>query len=314
MKRLSSCLAVVFLSGLMLLCLNGCKAGHASDGRPAVLHYAYSPQAEQMEGGSLRIELMRKYLESQLHMPVEVVRVEGYAPAIEAMRAEKIDVANFGSLSYIIAAQKANAQAIVARGNPDGKLGGYRSVIAVPKNSPYHSIEDLKAHAKDIVFAFADPASTSGNLYPRVGLLNAGINPEKDFKKVVFAGGHPASVMAVKAAKVDAGAFMEAAPRRFIRTNKMAADDIRVIWTSDLIPNGCYALRKALPEQLKKDIQNALVAIPTKDPELWAHLTSLQSTLLSSNSGSVNVPVSDASYDGLRKYASQVKDFNFVDK
>jgi phosphonate transport system substrate-binding protein len=313
MKRLPGC-SMFLLAGMLCLSLNGCKGVQASNGRPAVLHYAFSPQAEQMESGALRIELMRKYLEQQLHMPVEVVRVEGYAPAIEAMRAEKIDLGNFGSLSYIIAAQKANAQAIVARGNDDGTIGGYRSVIAVPKNSPYHSIEDLKAHAKDIVFAFADPASTSGNLFPRVGLLNAGIDPEKDFKKVVFAGGHPASVMAVKAGKVDAGAFMESAPRRFIRTNKMAADDIRVIWTSDLIPNGCYAVRKALPDQLKKDIQTALIEMRIRDPELWAHLNSLQSTLLSSNSGSVNVAVSDATYDPLRKYASQVKDFNFVEK
>lgn len=312
MKRLWCCF--VLLSAAMLcLSMGSCKAGHASNGYPAVLHYAFSPTAEQMEGGGLRTELMRKYLESQLHIPVEVVRVEGYAPAIEAMRAEKIDMGNFGSLSYLIAAQKAGAQAIVARGNPDGTLGGYRSVIAVPKNSPYHSIEDLKAHAKDIVFAFADPASTSGNLYPRVGLLNAGINPEKDFKKVLFAGGHPASVMAVKAGKVDAGAFMESAPRRFIRTNKMAADDIRVIWSSDLIPNSCFAVRKALPDQLKKDIQSALVAIPQRDPELWAHMTSLYSNILTSASGTVNVPVSDSTYDGLRKYAAQVKDFNFVE-
>jgi phosphonate transport system substrate-binding protein len=313
MKRLFIC-SICLFSALALLALNGCKSGHASGGKPAVLHYAFSAQAEQMEGGGLRTELMRKYLSEQLHMPVDVVRVEGYAPAIEAMRTEKIDVANFGSLSYIIAAQKAGAQAIVARGTPDGKIGGYHSVIAVPKNSPYHSLADLKAHAKDIVFAFADPASTSGNLYPRVGLLNAGIDPEKDFKKVVFAGGHPASVMTVKMGKVDASAFMESAPRRLIKANKMAADDIRVIWSSDLIPNSCYAVRGSLPDQLKKDIQTAIVSIPTKDPALWAHMTSLYNNVLTSNSGTVNVPVSDATYDVLRKYASQVKDFNFVEK
>jgi ABC-type phosphate/phosphonate transport system substrate-binding protein len=107
---------------------------------------------------------------------------------------------------------------------------------------------------------------------------------------------------------------MQSAPNRFIRSNKMVADDIRVIWTSDLIPNSCYAVRGGLPDQLKKDIQAALVDIPTRDPELWKHLTSLQSTLLSSSSGSVNIRVSDATYDGLRQYASRVKDFNFVEK
>jgi phosphonate transport system substrate-binding protein len=264
-----------------------------------------------MEGGGLRKKLMVKYLEDQLHMRVEVVSVDGYAPTIEAMRAEKVDFANFGSLSYIIASQKAGAEAIVARGNPDGSIGGYRSAIAVPRDSPIHSIEDLKAHAKDLVFAFSDPASTSGNLYPRVGLMSMGIDPEKDFKKVIFAGTHPETVMAIKAGKVDVGAYQATAADRLIRTKKIAQDDIRVIWTSDLIPNSCYAVRKGLPEQLKKDIQAALIAIPTKDPELAANLLSLYRT---STSGSTWVSVNDATYDGLRHYAAKVKDFKFVEE
>jgi len=311
MKRLCDCLVVLFF-GLLFFSLNGCKASHASDGRPAVLHFAFTPQQEQLEGGGLRKELMRKYLQDQLHMPVDVVLVEGYASTIEAMRAEKVDLATYGSLSYIIAAQKAGAEAVAALGNPDGTLGGYRSVIAVPKNSPYHSLQDLKAHAKDIDFAFADPASTSGNLYPRVGLLNAGIDPEKDFKKVIFAGNHPAAVLNLEAGKVDAAGFMQSAVNRLIITHKMNADDIRVIWTSDLIPNSCYAVRKGLPAQLKKDIQAALISIPTRDPALWANLLSLRSTM--SITGTVYVPVNDATYNGLRAYAAQVKNFNFVEK
>src|SRR6202008_3504105 len=117
---------------------------------------------------------------NQLHIHVELVQVAQYAATIEAMRADKVDIVHFGALSYLIAAQKAGAQAIVSRGFADGHLGGYRSVIAVPKDSPIHSMQDLKARAKSVIFAFADPASTSGDLYPRVGLLNLGIDPEKD--------------------------------------------------------------------------------------------------------------------------------------
>jgi phosphonate transport system substrate-binding protein len=287
--------------------ITGCKSG---DGAPKVLRYAFAPAAEELQSGNLRSDKMRDYLSKQLHMPVEVVRVEGYAPTIEAMRAHKVDIASFGSLSYIIAAQKAGAEAIAARGYPDGTIGGYRSEIAVPKDSPIHSIDDLKAHAKDIVFAFSDPASTSGNLYPRVGLLSQGIDPEKDFKKVLFAGNHLDTVMAVKSGKVDAGGFMVSAATRLISTGKMAPDDIRVIWTSDLIPNSCYAVRKDLPEQLKKDIQSALVDMPQRDPQLAASLLGLYRTNVT---GTVVVPVNDATYNGLRHYAAQVKDFKFVE-
>ena len=50
---------------------------------------------------------------------------------------------------------------------------------------------------------------------------------------------------------------------------------MRVLWTSELIPNGPYAVRKGLPEQLKKNIQAALLAMPTRDPALWANVSSL---------------------------------------
>lgn len=311
MKRLWYCL-VAFFSVLLCVAVSGCKSGNASDTAPKVLRYAFSPQAEQLQGGGLRTKLMADYLQSQLHMPVEIVRVEGYAPTVEAMRAEKVDMFSGSSLTYLLAAQKAGAEAIAVRGYPDGTMGGYRSVIAVPKNSPIHSMQDLKAHAKDLVFAFAEPASTSGYLYPRVGLQNAGINPDTDFKKVVFAGNHLATVMTIKSGKVDAGGFMVSSMTRLIATHKIADGDVRVIWTSDLIPNGPYAVRKALPAELKKRIQAALIEIPTRDPALWNHLQGLYSTM--AISGTTLIPVNDANYDGLRKYASQVKDFNFAEK
>jgi phosphonate transport system substrate-binding protein len=310
MNRLRSCFVLV-LAVLLCASLNGCKTGSASNGRPAVLRYAYSPSAEQLQGGGLRKELMIKYLSAQLHMPVQVVSVEGYGPTIEAMRAEKVDMISGSSLTYILAAQKAGAEALAAPGFTDGKLGGYQSVIAVPKDSPIHSMQDLKAHAKDMVFAFAEPASTSGDLYPRVGLLDAGIDPEKDFKKVVFAGNHLATVMTVKSGKVDAAGFMKGMLDRLITEHKVAPDAVRVIWTSELIPEGPYSVRKALPEQLKKDIQTALVDMPSRDPALWANLSSLYRT---PDRGNTIIVVNDATYDGLRKYTARVKDFNFVDK
>jgi ABC-type phosphate/phosphonate transport system substrate-binding protein len=85
-----------------------------------------------------------------------------------------------------------------------------------------------------------------------------------------------------------------------------------VIWTSELIPNGPFAVRKGLPEQLKKDIQAALIAMPTRDPALWANYSALYHTF--SSGTTQNIAVNDATYDGLRKYAAQVKDFNFVER
>ncbi len=314
MKRFWSHLVLLvtpLIAAAVCLACAGCTPGNASTGWPTVLHYAYSPQAEQLQGGMSHTPEMRAYLQSQLHIPIDLVQVEQYSATIEAMRADKLDIAHFGALAYIIAAQKAGAQAIVAKGYPDGKLGGYRSLIAVPKDSPIHSIQDLKARAKSIVFAFADPASTSGNLYPRVGLQKMGIDPERDFKKVIYANGHLADLMAVRTGKVDAGAFDELYLNRLIATGKMKRDEIRILWTSELIPVEPIAVRGGLPEQLKKEIQTAYLDLPKKDPTLWQELNK---TVYTSFPGTVYIPVTDATYDGLRHYALQVKQFNFLEK
>ena len=302
---------------LTLLCtlvatftLVGCTSNASKGGRPAVLRFAYIPAADQLQNAKIDPDKLGGYLSKQLHMPVEVVRVEGYAPTIEAMRAHKVDLAFYGALSYIIASQKAGAEAIVSRGFADGSIGGYHSVIAVPSSSPIHSLADLKARASETVFAFTDPASTSGNLYPRAGLLGAGIDPEKDFKKVLFAGTHPETVMAVESGKVDAGAFMATVAQILAEGHRIPPDSVRVIWTSDTIPNTAISVRKDLPDQLKKDIQSAFVDLPKNDPSLNK---SLQDTFGRFASGNVWVRVNDASYDGLRKKASQVKDFNIAE-
>jgi phosphonate transport system substrate-binding protein len=304
-------LLVPLFSVVWCLSLGGCNSKDTNGSTPAVLHYALSPEAEQMQRVLLHTDELRDYLQQQLHIPVEIVRVESYAATIEAMRAEKVDIANFGALGYVLASQKAGAQAVAARGDADGALGGYRAVIAVPKDSPIHSMQELKAHARDIVFSFSDPASTSGNLYPRAGLLAMGIDPEKDFKKVVFSGTHLDTIMAVKSNKVDAGAFMEGYVSMLAQVHKMDPNDVRVLWTSDLIPSSPVAVRKGLPEQVKKNIQAALVDMPTRDPKLFAELSATYRTF---STGSKDVPVNDATYDGLRSYMNKVKDFKFVEK
>ena len=134
------------------------------------------------------------------------------------------------------------------------------------------------------------------------------INPDTDLKHVLFAGTHPVAVMSIKSGKVDAGAFAVATINRLSVLHKMSPGDVRVLWTPDLIPNSCTAVRKGLPERLKKEIQAAFIAIPTEDPELWRSWT--RAYQQGSASGTVNVAVNDATYNGLRKYAAQVKDFN----
>jgi phosphonate transport system substrate-binding protein len=303
--RLLLVASAILLTGSMMACKSSQPNGY-----PTVLHYVYSPSEEEGEDSSMRASMMQEYLTSQLHIPVKIIRVAGYSASIEAMHTDKADIATFGPLGYIIASQKAGAQAIVTRGNPDHTVGSYNSIIAVPKDSPLHSIGDLKAHAKDVVFMFVDPASTSGYLVPHAYLQSIGINPERDFKKVVFAGYHLAGVLTIKSGKVDAGAVMKQLYiPRLIALGKLAPDDLRILWTSEPIPTSPICVRGSLPEPLKAKIREAMLAIPQKDPALWESIKKS-----ARHPDMTYVPVSNSTYDGMRKFAAQMNNLNINEK
>ena len=300
---------LLLAASALLPSLTACNSSQPN-GDPPVLRYAFMPSQEEMQDNSVRSAMMSRYLTDQLHMPVQIINVSGYAPTIEAMRAGKVDIATFGPLGYIIASEKAGAKAIVASGTPDRNLDTYNSEIAVPKNSPLHSMADLKAHARNLTFVFVDPASTSGYLIPRAYLQSIGIHPDQDFGKVVFSGSHLASVMAIKGGKADAGSVMEQVLiPRLIALGKLAPDDLRVLWTSTPIPDSPICVRTSLSTPLQQKIQQALLAIPEKDPALWKTIKEFYR-----RPNMTFVAVQNSDYDGLRKFAAQLKDLNVADK
>jgi phosphonate transport system substrate-binding protein len=301
---------LLILSALVASSIVACKSSGGGNGNPSVIRFAFQPSEEEMQDNSLRAKLLSEYLTSQLHIPVEVITVTGYAPTIEAMHTGKVDIAAFGPMGYLLASQKAGAEPSVSGGDANGKLGSYNSIIAVPKASPLHSIDDLKAHAKDLTFMFVDPASTSGYLIPRAYLQSIGLNPEKDFGKVIFSGSQAAGILNIKAGKIDAGSVMQQILiPRLIALGKLAPDDLRILWTSEPIPRSPICVRSNLPGPLKQKIQQAMVDIPKKDPALMQVFRNTYRI-----PDMTFVPVSEANYAPLRKYADQIKDLNINEK
>ncbi len=81
-----------------------------------------------------KLEPVRKYLERELGMNVETFTATDYSAVIEAMRSKKIDIAYFGPFSYVLAAKRANAEAIVTGGTDSGKVATYPSLIITHKD------------------------------------------------------------------------------------------------------------------------------------------------------------------------------------
>jgi len=254
--------------GLVLILAIALIASGCGQEEPKVLKMALIP-AEDIEEMIKAFEPAKQYLENQLGMQIEMFKATDYTSVIEAMRAGKVDVAYFGPFSYVLAAERANARAIVGGGNADGTLNVYHSVLITHKDSGLKNIDDVKARTSELTLSFVDPASTSGHLIPKGYMESIGINVDKDFREVVFAGGHDASVLAVQARKVDLGATWEGGYQRAIDKGLITPDDVFVIWKSDDIPNSPVAVRGDLDEDLVQKIQQAFLDMPQKAPEAF---------------------------------------------
>jgi len=176
-----------------------------------------------------------------------------YAGVIEAMGAGRADIGWLNTFSYVIAHEKYGVEVrlVTVRFG----LPYYRAEIIVPAASGVNGLADLRGKR----FAFVDPASTSGYLFPVAGLKKAGYDPQKFFGQTFFAGSHNNVVLAVYQGRADAGAVFEDARGTVQKTLPDVMQKLKVVWKSDPIPNDTVSFRRALPEDVKARVTTALL-------------------------------------------------------
>ena len=117
----------------------------------------------------------------------------------------------------------------------------------VRTDSGIKSLNDLKGKR----FAFVDPASTSGHLYPKTLLLSKGLDPKTFFGKSIFAGSHNAVVLSILKGEVDGGAAYDGSRAAVAKSYPDVFEKIKVLAYTREIPNDTVSIRKEFPEELK---------------------------------------------------------------
>jgi phosphonate transport system substrate-binding protein len=194
-------------------------------------------------------------LHTSLGMEIKPFVATDYNGVIEALRAKRLDVALLGPFSYVLAASIAEVDPIAI---PETQKQGpsYHSLIIARKDRNIRSLADLKGKT----FAFVDPSSTSGHLFPKTAMLRAGINPDADLR-AIFAGSHDASAIAVQNGKVDAAAVADGLLNAAVARGMVKIEEIQIVWTSDPIPGAPVVMRRDLPEPLKERIRAAFASM-----------------------------------------------------
>lgn len=190
-------------------------------------------------------------------MTVRPFVANDYNGVIEALRSNKLDIAYLGPFSYVLASEIADAEAFAVAVTKKTGTSAYHSQVITRKDSGLDSMDALK----DRTFAFVDPSSTSGHLFPKAGLMTDGMDPASHFSRVIFSGSHDASIMAVANGKVDGAAVADRILESAINKGHVKREDIQVIWRSQPIPESPMAWRKSLDEDVKKKVAEAMADI-----------------------------------------------------
>lgn len=198
-----------------------------------------------------------KYLEDKLAMKVEFTPVTDYAASVEALVNKKVDLAWFGGFTFVQASVRAAAQGgkvvpLVQREEDER----FKSVF-ITSDPAIKSLADLKG--KDV--SFGSQSSTSGHLMPRSFLLQAGVDPDKDFKRVAYSGAHDATIAAVASGKVQAGALNGSVWEKFVADKKVDTEKVRVFYTTPPYYDYNWTVHADMPAALREKLTQAFLAL-----------------------------------------------------
>ncbi len=230
-----------------------------------------------------------KYLEGRLGMKVEFTPVSDYPAAVEALVGKKVDLVWFGGFTHVQANIRSGGKIVpIAQREEDTK---FQSVFIAKTDSGIKTLEQLKGKQ----FSFGSQSSTSGHLMPRSFLLQARIDPDKDFRRVAYSGAHDATIASVVSGKVDAAALDITVWRKFVGENKVDTKAVDVFFTTPTYFNYNWSVHADMPAALRERVTKALLDI---DPN-----TAEGKEILTLNRATRYIPTREENYKGIEQAA-----------
>jgi len=282
-----TCFLTIFFS-LMLF-----GSSFAECENPDTLTFSIIPTEETIQELTIYKPVI-DYLSKMTEKNVEFYMPTSYSTVVEALIGKWVDVAVLGPYSYVIANDKEpDVEVFATYAKKPGYIQeegpGYKAALITKVGSKFTTIESIKGS----VVGLTDPASTSGNLVPRVVFTQVINQPLEDyFKKIVYTGGHDLSTMAVYEGKVDA-AFV--ATHRFdnvVERGMVKKEDFNYLWYSPAVPQDPFVYRGSLCPEIKQKIEETFLTLQN-EPACAAFLENVKSNKF--------VKMTSADYDVIRE-------------
>lgn len=233
-----------------------------------------------------------KYLEGKLNRPVELVQRRTYLEINDLIEHGEVDVAFVCTSAYVQGHDSFGMELLVAP-QVNGKTT-YNSLLIVPADSTAQSIADLRGK----VFAFTDPISLSGRVYPTYLVQQIGFTsetaqwtPEEFFGRTFFTYSHDEAIRAV-ASKVADGAAVDSLVFEFALARDLSLKEkVRVIHTSPDFGIPPVVVSPYTRPQVKEELESLFLNM-ADDPSAQEALSAVEIERF--------VSIDDDAYDGVR--------------
>lgn len=238
-------------------------------------------------------QALMDHLSTKLRRPVEIKQRRTYQEVNDMLGAGKLDAAILCSGPYVHARRQYGVELIavpVINGSPT-----YHSYIIVPVGSPSAALGDLAGKR----FAYTDPLSTSGRLYPVYALLKRGHDPATFFARTFFTYSHDNSIEAVAEGVADGAAVDSLIYDYLKRINPGLVSRTRVIQQSPPLGAQPVSVPRRSDSALKQALQAAFLGLDA-DPAARPILQKLGVERF--------IAGDDRLYDGIRQMLALVED------
>jgi phosphonate transport system substrate-binding protein len=189
-----------------------------------------------------------------------------YAGIIEAQRFNKVQIAWYGNRAAMDAVDRSGGEVFAQFVDLDG-TPGYYSYLITHRDSGITSLDQVLKNGKQYSFGIGDPTSTSGTLVPTYYVFTMNkLDPRTHFR-VTRSSNHEGNFLAVLNRQVDVATSNSEMTDKVKEKTPERMEQIRILWTSPLIPRDPLVWRKDLPADVKKKVQDFVVAYGRDDRE-----------------------------------------------
>lgn len=200
------------------------------------------------------------YVSKKVGVRFVVVPSIGYEKSIKKLRDGDIDAGIFGSAPSFISFKEEIAEPIA---RPEiRKSSVYYGYWLTLKESGLKKIEDFKGKR----FAYVDPYTSAGYLFPRAAIKEKGFDPDNFFGTVKFSKTHEAAIQMLLNGSVDGCAAKDTAYKKFIDTNIELKDRLNIIEVAGPFPERTLTISKRVDEGIRKKIKETMLKMDS-DPE-----------------------------------------------